>query len=669
VDREDSEHEQERVERLKRAMYSRTMSQNLKERPRREMDEVRPLVGEEWRHEEPKLAQTSVAPRGITFMRGAMKWLLIAAAAFFVIAIVFFIYYFTFGGGSSSASARNIEISVSGPPQIAGGEPTQLQITVTNRNQVALELADLVITYPPGTRSPADFSTDLTTERISLGTIEPGGRRQGPIRPVFSGNNPDIDIKVELEYRLSNSSAIFVATTNYRTTLSSSPLAISVESNTETISGQPVEFTVTVASNVVSEFYTPVKDVLLETTFPFGFTLAPSSGDPLAPKPILKPGGALWELGDLAQGQRKQVTFRGTLKGESGDERLFRFSAGTRQTPEGDAITTKIAESTHAMKISNAFLGLGISVNRSATSSAVVATDTTVNVAVNWQNNLSTPIQDAVIIARLSGMPIDGATVVTPEGFYRSSDGVVLWDKTTTKGALANVAAGARGSFTFTFRVPTTEMLVGIKDPTLTITVNAAGKRIAEDGVPENLQATASQRIAVESDLKVIARGLYYTSPYGATGPLPPKANTETTYAIVFRITNTTNRIEDGKLIATLPPYVRWIGMCSPRSECDPNSSDSRLKFNQLDSTVTWDVGTVEQGVGTDGTNPREVGFEIGFTPSTSQIGQEPELIQDITFTGTDSSTNKEISKDVDAVTTNIVGDPGFSATSATVVR
>jgi len=37
---------------------------------------------------------------------------------------------------------------------------------------VPLELADLVVTYPKGTRSPTDFATDLQNQRIPLGVIE-----------------------------------------------------------------------------------------------------------------------------------------------------------------------------------------------------------------------------------------------------------------------------------------------------------------------------------------------------------------------------------------------------------------------------------------------------------------------------------------------------------------
>ena len=70
-----------------------------------------------------------------------------------------------------------------------------------------------------------------------------------------------------------------------------------------------------------------------------------------------------------------------------------------------------------------------------------------------------------------------------------------------------------------------------------------------------------------------------------------------------------------------------------------------------------------------DGALPRQSAIAIGFTPSTSQIGQEPPLLQDIKFSGVDSATKQAITRTVQSVTTNIIGDPGFSATNATVVR
>ncbi|QQG37963.1 MAG: hypothetical protein HYS26_00165 [Candidatus Kaiserbacteria bacterium] len=661
-----SDHEQEKIERLRRAMYSRQLSEKLKERPRRAMDEIRPIVGEDWREEERGVDQTTVAPRTINLARRALWWVLGGAIVFFLAAAGFFGYYFLVGGGSLPAAPGNIDIIVSGPPQIAGGEPTQLQITVTNRNNTALQLADLVITYPEGTRSVGsgnftqfncsrpegtkDPTYDFPQQRICLGSIEPGGSRQGTVSAVFSGESgKEVEIKADLEYRIGGSSAIFVSSSQYHTSLSSSPILLTVEGNTETVSGQPVELRITAASNA----NTIIKDALVSISYPFGFTF--TSANP-SPK---KPG--FWELGDFAPGQKKEIVLRGTLTGESGDERVFRVTLGTRKSPSEGEIATALSENAFKLRVSDAFLGLGVAVNKVSGTGAVVAPKENVNVVVSWQNNLGVAVTDAVIVARLTGLTIDGTSVHSIDGFFRSSDNSVIWDKSTTGGVLSSIPAGAKGTVSFTFQMPASEALAEVRNPSLTITVNAAGKRLSESGVPQNLQSTASQRVAVASDLTVSAQGLYYANPFGSSGPMPPKAGSETTYAIVFTLTNTTNKVTGGKLRASLPPYVRWVGIYSPSSE--------NLSFNQTDSTVTWDVGALEPGVGLGGTQPRQAAIAIGFTPSTSQIGQEPILLQDITFTGIDDATKKAVSKDVRDVTTNIVGDPGFSASSATVVR
>jgi len=647
---EPADHEKEKIERLRRAMYSRDISDKLQDHPEHTLEPNRSIVGEDWKRPEPQLSSTIVAPRVIGMARSALRWVLGTSIVFFVGALLFFGYYFTFGGGALPASPGNIDIAITGPTQIAGGEPTQLQITVTNRNRVALQLADLVITYPTGTRSPVDLSTDLSSQRISLDTINAGDRRQGTVSAVFSGSgNEPINVKVDLEYRLEGSSAIFVASSNYQAVLSASALSVSVEGNSETVSGQPVEFTVTIASNAS----TPVKDVLLSASFPFGFSF--TSATPKTTE------GSIWELGDFAPGEKRQVVVRGTLTGEEADERVFRFTAGTRKSPSEKGITIPLSDNSFAVRIANPFLGLSVAVGGRSGSGVVVSPGSTVNVTVNWQNNLPTAITDAVIVARLSGIQIDGATVNSADGFYRSSDGAILWDKSTTKGVLANVPSGGRGSVTFSFRMPESADLEAIRNPSLSISVNAAGKRVSEDGVPENLQSAAIQRIGLASTLSVTAQGLYYANPFGSTGPLPPKADTETTYAIVFTITNTTNAISNGKLIATLPPYVRWTGIYSPGSE--------KLTFNQNDGTVTWDIGTIDPGVGLAGTSPRQSAIAVGFTPSTSQIGQGPPLLLGVSFTGVDSATGASITRNVANVTTNIVGDPGFNSTQATVIR
>ncbi len=647
----ESDHEKQKIERLRRAMYSRALESNITEKPRRELEEGRSEIGEDWKHGEGSpFTGTIAAPKKMQFMRVAVRWMVYVGIAFFIGASAFMGYYFFLGGGSSPASPGNIDISVSGPLQVQSGAGTKLQIAIVNRNRTSLELADLVVTFPKGTRSVNDLESYLPSLRESLGTIPAGGRKQGTVGAVFSGKEGDrATIKVELEYRLEGSSAVFVASTDYQIVFSSSPITLAIEGNSETTSGQPVEFTITVASNADAA----VKDVLLAATFPFGFTLTQS--DP-------KIGANnLWALGDFSPGQKKTVTLRGTLLGESGDERVFRFSSGTRTSKEKTTIEAVMAEYAHHLTVSNPFLGLSIVLNKeTGLGGAVVGPGETVNVAVAWQNNLTTPINDAVIVAQLSGITIDGTTVRSNDGFYRSSDKVVLWDKTTTNGALATLAPGAKGTVNFSFTMPAGDALEGIRDPKLTINVQAAGRRVAETNVPETLQSTVSETIRLASNLELIAQGLYYTNPLSSSGPMPPKAGEETTYGIVLSVTNTTNKVQGGVVKASLPPYVRWTGIFAP--------ANADISFNQNDGTLTWRVGDIEPGTGTT-VNVKQLGINIALTPSTSQIGQQPALVRFISLTGVDDATGESVTKTANDITTNIFGDPGFSPSNATVVK
>jgi hypothetical protein len=118
---------------------------------------------------------------------------------------------------------------------------------------------------------------------------------------------------------------------------------------------------------------------------------------------------------------------------------------------------------------------------------------------------------------------------------------------------------------------------------------------------------------------------------------------------------------------------VRWVGIYSPAAE--------KVTFNQLDSTVTWHLGDIAPRVGLDSTPPRQAAIAIGFTPSTSQIGQQPPLLRNIVLQGTDASSSEPISRKVDDVTSNLskvsvsspdiltAGDQGFSAANASVVK
>lgn len=600
--------------------------------------------------DEERLHGTTVAPRSITITRSAMWWVLGAAVIFFLAAASTFVYYFTVGPGGSHVAPRNIDITVRGPLTTPGGEPVEMQITVINRNRTALELADLVLTYPPGTRSPSDFSTDLPRQRIPLGNIEAGGQRQGEVSAVFVGEEGEkARVKIELEYRLKNSNAIFVTDAEYAVTFASSALALLVDANEEAISGQRMSLVATVSSNAD----VVIRDAVLEISYPFGFT-------PIDTLPKAASRDSFWELGDIHPGDEVKIRVDGTLEGQENDERVFTFTLGTRGNKDIQHVEVPLASVPHRTVLARPFIGLSVAVNSDEGTKPVAAVvSQTVNVSIPWKNNLGSSLSDLVIVAQLSGLVINEQQVRAEDGFYRSSDRTFIWDKTTTRGDFSGIAPGESGIVMFSFDMPPEEETLSLRDAALEITVNAAARR-SQTGVPETLQASVSRAVHLGTTVHSLSNSFYSSNPFGSVGPIPPKVNEETTFAVVWTVVNTTNVIKNGEMEGILPANVRWLGVFSPRNE--------QVEFSSSDGTVTWRLGNIDAGVGVAGREPRQIAFALGLTPSATQIGSVAPLVVNQTFSGTDEFTAKEVFGSIANVTTEL-DDPDFIPGNASVVQ
>jgi hypothetical protein len=61
--------------------------------------------------------------------------------------------------------------------------------------------------------------------------------------------------------------------------------------------------------------------------------------------------------------------------------------------------------------------------------------------------------------------------------------------------------------------------------------------------------------------------------------------------------------------------------------------------------------------------------FMVGFTPSSSQIGEQPPLVTGITLTGKDTFTGDDVVTVHPDISTNLLDDTNFASTEATVVE
>lgn len=630
-----------RIGELKEQMYSR--ERQPAKRPRRGLSALEKVTPDDWQTPKEQPKKGSIFPQSYSFA----SVFLVAAILFFVIAAGFAISYILSGGNVVSSS--KIDIEVRGSRTVDGGEILELQVAIRNNNTAALELADLVVTYPPGTRMPANLSTPMETQRIPLGFIEPGGTRSGTVRAVLFGKSGERqDINVALEYRLEGSSAIFFAESSHDVLVSGGTLEVSVVANDEVVAGQQTDLTVTVTSNA----QTKVSNAILRATYPFGFSVERI-------QPETQEEG-VWRLGDIEPGGSRVIHISGKLDGQTGDERIFRFLAGTPDKLEDSTVDVLLADFEHSINVTRPFLSMTLSYEQLPARSYIARTGDTIPIQLQWQNTLDVALSDVVVAATLSGAGLDPFAISADRGFFRSIDSVVLWDKSTTKGELATVTAGQQGALLLRITPRLSEDLLDVLDPTIKIELHAAAQRLAEGEVPETIQATVTEEVKLATDIGYEGKALYFENPLGSVGPLPPKIEHETTYGILWEVTNTTSLVREAQVTATLPPYVRWLGVVSPSVE--------HVTFNENDGTVTWHLGKLLPQTGGGDRTPRRVVFNIGLVPSTSQLGETPPIVQSIKLSGIDNFTSVPLELEGEDLNT-LLSEPDFADVYARIVE
>jgi len=616
------------IERLKRRLYSRSEENPGVAKRKR----LRPLghdVEEEWVETLPQEEAKKKKSK-----HSILSTLLMFSVVFFIGSAGLAAYFFL--GGSTTVSSQNIDIEIKGPTSVRGNEELILQVGITNRNAISIQSADLLVEYPDGTRLTDNLEVELPRQRESLGTILPGEKIQKTIRAVLFGEEgSDMEIKIILEYRVEGSNAIFFKEQLYELVLGTAPLEITVDSVEEVTSGQEVTFKVEVTSN--SENI--LEGVLLKAEYPFGFEFKEST-----PQPIFT--NTVWNLGDIEPEGKKTIIIRGTVVGENEEERIFRFSSGIRSTVDETQLETAFITKLQPLVIAKPFLGVTLALNGDTNASYVTGTGERIRVDIRWFNNLPTQVIDGEITVKLTGSIIDERSISVQRGFYSSSNDTVSWDR-NTNGELATLSGGESGTVSFSFSTFNLSSGQTFRNPEITLDLSLRGKRVGEGAVPESVESTVVRTIKITSDLLFSSRAVYFTGPFTNTGPLPPRVETETTYALIWTVTNSHNAVGNVQVTADLPSYMRWVGVINPGSE--------DISFNPVGGQITWNIDTIPAG------GKKEVSFQLALFPSVSQIGDAPILVDNQEVAGMDLFTRTSVGSTHPAVNTRLTTDPSFT--------
>jgi hypothetical protein len=587
------------------------------------------------------------------FMKTSLfKKFFIFSLGFFVLTLVYASYVFFKGG--NTVSNNNIDISVLGNNFTAGGEDLSLVVGIANKNNSSLDLADLVVVYPNGSNGGGSTDPSLLTQtnRVSLGTIPAGAVRNENIKVALFGEQGSVqNIKISLEYRVEGSNAIFVKEKDYNVTINSTPIDLAVDAPATISPNQDLTLNVKATLNST----TPAANMLLKIDYPVGFQF-----ESAVPAPSL--GNNIWKLGDLAPGSIHNIAVTGKMVGVSdGENKSFNISTGTQSAGDKSTIGVVFNSFSQIVSIKKPFLEANLVINGATGVQFATDTQTPVHAEIDWTNNLDTTITDLQIQAKISGNAVDKKTINVQQGFYDSNVGTITWDK-NYQDQFKQVNPGDSGSVSFSVSPLSLFSASGglLPNPSINIDISISGKQSVQGYSTVDLSNAQSGVIHIISDVGFATKAIYYSGPFTNTGLMPPKVGKQTTYTVVWSLSNTANNISSTTVHSTLPPWINFVGPISPTQE--------DLTYNPSTKEIVWNIGSIPKGTGLTGGN-RSVSFQLSFTPSLSQVGTTPVLINDAILTGHDDFANVDVRVSKTSLNTMLNSDALFPPNGGTVVN
>jgi hypothetical protein len=235
----------------------------------------------------------------------------------------------------------------------------------------------------------------------------------------------------------------------------------------------------------------------------------------------------------------------------------------------------------------------------------------------------------------------------------KTSNGIVTGNTITWKAAtvpgLSLVSPNQTGDLNFSVQLKPT-VTTNLKNQLIKTTTSIYSDQVTSAIRGEELA------LKLKSELGMIVTGQY------VNGALPMQVGQPTTFNITMMVTNMSNDLSDGLLIASMPLAAStWTNVVVPDGE------KANVTFDRNASKIRWKLGNIAAFVGKYSPT-RTVTFQLQVTPSESDRGSTMTLLRDIQVTAQDTFTQKEIkSTELDSLTVSDLNDDQVDFKGATV--
>ena len=534
---------------------------------------------------------------------------------------------------------ENVILRFNLPENIETGQEFKFNFIYHNNNRASLKSCALKVVYPENfelTESEQQ-PTDATDDFIIFNSEEIKANENGTLN--FKGRVTDKENELSylnaiLECVNDSGAKEIISTTQEGLNVASARISLQLEATRQASSGDVVEYLLKI-TNTTKENLNGI-EARLEYPSEFNFvssTIAPSNAE-----------NNVFKFATIQPKETVEIKIAGNLSGSSAEKKRLIAKVGTS---EGQAFNVLAQEEAQTEMVSSP-----LTITQTLVPDAEsVDPGEKLNFTISYQNNSDLPLRDVIITAQLEGRVLEYSEIIVDnEGNFDLNTKQITW-RAAELPELAVLAPHASGEVKF--KIPVSEHLPSEKAEDKNFTV-ASFAQIDSPDVPtpfasNKVISSAKRTVKVSSKVVFDTTVLFNDNLIPNTGSLPPKVGEKTTYTVHFKIANINNDLKDATVRATLPDYVSWEKVTSP-------SQTTEISYNERTHEIIWKPNNVPAFSGT--TSPlKEIAFQIGLEPRKDHVGKELILINNISFTATDTFTNKNYQLTDDQISTVLKDD------------
>lgn len=588
---------------------------------------------------------------------GRFSWTIVMIIIFLaLIATATVVGFFVFNSSRDNMGNGDIELSVDAPAKVASGEEITININYTNAGKVDIDEVGVSMQYPDSFYYKSSSMTPSAEfeNYWDIGEIKAGKDGELQITGRLIGEvGTAKNFKVTFIYQPENFSYDFEKEKEIDILINSSTLSLDIDAPTKAVDGQEIEY----LAKLTNTSDDALDDIKLIIEFPNDFEVTSA-------EPSVSQSNNIWLFDSLDAEEETEVKLRGSLHGNKGDMKGFKIQTGVL---DEDGVFVLQQEENNLIQIVEPEFDLSLFVNGKSDNFNVSPGDT-LEYKVICENNSDLLMKNISLSLEFTQEAASGSFAILDfTSLEDSNNGELAGQKIiwTSQGEseLASLAPGEKVELTVSIDVRDEFGVKNSDDKDLVIKGVAKVESYTAKGLEEAEMALSEDtlEVKIKTEAETSAKGLYYDDKLNkvGSGPHPPEVGETTSYQIIWQINNTTNDLEDVKMIGILPEGVSWY------SESTVSMGDD-LEYDPVTKKVEWNLDKIIANSGELFSSAQAI-FKVSIEPEAADVGEVITLLKDIALTSTDSFTRAAVTAQDNKITTKLEDDDLAAGTGKVV--